>query len=323
MTPRPESNPAVLRIRRGGSIFNGDSMRKTFLFAAVAALALTGCVSSDKYQKELEQVKLISAEKDSLLKDVMATTQFIADVNTELAKVRDQKAGKPVMGAAGELPNASPAEQRAQMLQRIKTVTDRVNEAESRLAASRQRVAALSGDNSGLKKQLAQYDSTITAFKSMIENQKAEIASLTTQVNALQGENVALKTDKEQLTTEKVALTTEKAALTTERNTVYYVIGTKDQLRKNGIIVKRGGLLGIGATDIPATSLNPASFTSIDKTQVSSITLPSPDKTYRVLSRQDLTATEVPAKGGYKGAIKITNPDQFWAASKFLIVVQN
>ena len=56
MTPRPESNPAVLRIRRGGSIFNGDSMRKTFLFAAVAALALTGCVSSDKYQKELEQV---------------------------------------------------------------------------------------------------------------------------------------------------------------------------------------------------------------------------------------------------------------------------
>jgi len=299
-------------------------MRKTFLVFAAAALALTACDNSKaELQKQLEQVKLISSEKDSLLKDVMATSQFIADVNTELGKVKDAKAGKPVMGAAGELPNASPAEQRAQMLERIKGLTDRVNEAESRLAASRQRVAAISGDNKALTAQLAQYDSTITAFKSIIENQKAEIASLTSQVSALTGENVALKADKAQLTTEKETLTTEKSALTVERNTVYYVIGTKDELRKKGIIVKKGGLLGIAATDIPATTLNPADFTSVDKTKLTSIALPKADKSYRVLSRQDLSATTQPAKGGYKGAITINNAEQFWAASKFLIIVQN
>jgi hypothetical protein len=253
----------------------------------------------------------------------MSTSQFIADVNTELGKVRDAKAGKPVQGAAGELPNPSPADQRAKMLERIKLLTERVNEAESRLAASRQRVAAMSGDNANLTKQLAQYDSTITAFKSIIENQKAEIASLTTQVAVLQGENTGLKADKATLTTEKTVLTGEKAALTVERNTVYYVVGTKDELRKKGIIVKKGGILGIAATDIPATTLNPADFTSIDKTKVSEITLPNADKAYRVLSRQDLAATEQPAKGGYKTAIKITNAEQFWAASKFLIIVQN
>jgi regulator of replication initiation timing len=209
------------------------------------------------------------------------------------------------------------------MLERIKALTDRVNEAESRLAASRQRVATLTGDNKALTTQLAQFDSTITAFKSIIENQKAEIASLTAQVSALQGENVVLKTEKAKLTVEKEALTTEKAALTVERNTVYYVIGTKDELRKKGIIVKRGGILGIGATDIPATTLNPADFTSVDKTRTAEITLPKADKSYRVLSRQDLTATAQPAKGGYKGVISITNAEQFWAASKFLIIVQN
>lgn len=295
-------------------------MRKIFLMAAAAALTLSGCVSKKDYEKELEQVKLISAEKDSLLKDVMATSQFIADVNTELARVRDAKAGKPVVGASGEMSNLSPSEQRAQMLERIKTLTDRVNDAESRLAASRQRVASLSGD---LTRQLAQYDTTIAAFKSIIENQKAEIASLTAQVSALQGENAALKTEKAQLTVEKEALTTEKVALTVERNTVYYVIGTKGELRKKGIIVKRGGILGIGSTDIPATTLNPADFTSIDKTKTAEITLPRPEKSYRVLSRQDLTATVQPAKDGYKGAIAITNAEQFWAASKFLIIVQN
>ena len=299
-------------------------MRKTFLMIAAATLVLSACDNSKaELQKQLEQVKLISAEKDSLLKDVMATSQFIADVNTELGKVRDAKAGKPTKGGAGELPNKSPAEQRTQMLERIKALTDRVNEAESRLAASRQRVATLSGDNTSLTKQLAQYDSTITAFKSIIENQKAEIASLTTQVGALQGENTVLKADKVQLTTEKETLTGEKTALTVERNTVYYVVGTKDELRKKGIIVKKGGILGIAATDIPATTLNPADFTSIDKTKTASIVLPNPDKGYRVLSRQDLGATEQPAKGGYKTAIKITNAEQFWAASKFLIIVQN
>src|SRR5512133_3039252 len=256
-------------------------MRKLFLMAAAAVLTLSGCVSKKDYEKELAQVKLISAEKDSLLKDVMSTSQFIADVNTELARVRDAKAGKPVVGASGELSSASPAEQRAQMLERVKQLTDRVNDAESRLAASRQRVAALSGDTKTLTAQLAQFDSTITAFKSIIENQKAEIASLTAQVGALQGENVVLKTEKTQLTTEKVALTVE-------RNTVYYVIGTKDELRKKGIIVKRGGILGIGSTDIPATTLNPADFTSIDKLTTTEITLPKADKSYRVLSRQDL-----------------------------------
>lgn len=299
-------------------------MRKTFMMFAVAALALTACDNSKaELQKQLEQVKLISSEKDSLLKDVMATSQFIADVNTELSKVKDAKAGKPTKGGAGELPNPSPADQRAQMLERIKALTERVNEAESRLAASRQRVASLSGDNAALTKQLAQYDSTITAFKSIIENQKAEIASLTSQVAALQGENTVLKADKAQLTTEKEVLTTEKSALTVERNTVYYVIGTKDELRKKGIIVKKGGILGVAATDMPATQLNPADFTSIDKTKVASIDLPKADKSYRILSRQDVGATEQPVKGGYKTAIKITNAEQFWSASKFLIIVQN
>lgn len=295
-------------------------MRKTCVIAVTALVALSACVSKDKYDKELENVKALSAEKDSLLKDVMATTQFIAEVNTEIGKVKDAKASTPVMGAEGELPSASPADQRAQMLEKIKALASRVNEAESRLAASRKRVASLSSD---LKAQVAQYDSTVAALKSIIEGQKADIVTLTARVAALETQVVELKAEKAQLTTEKETLTTEKAALTTERNTVYYVIGTKDELRKNGIIVKKGGILGIAATDIPATTLSPSSFTAIDKLQVTSITLPNPDKNYRVLSRQDLSVTSASPKGRFKGTIMINNPEQFWSSSKYLIVVQD
>ncbi|MFI5246470.1 MAG: hypothetical protein ACHQQR_14655, partial [Gemmatimonadales bacterium] len=70
--------------------------------------------------------------------------------------------------------------------------------------------------------------------------------------------------------------------------------------------------------------LNPADFTAIDKTAVSQIAFPSPDKTYRVITRQDVTALETaPDKNGrIKGGLKITNADKFWAASKFLIILE-
>ncbi len=299
-------------------------MRKTFVLLAAAMLTLTACDrSKEELQKQIAQVTLISAEKDSLLKDVMATQQFIGDVNAELARVKNPKIGKPTVGGGSELENPSPAEQRARILARVEQLTAHMNEVEGRLAASRERVKQLTGDNASLATQLAKYDSTITAFRGIIENQKAEIATLNEQVNALQGENKQLKADKETLTVEKTTLTGEKAVLTTERNTVYYVIGSKDELRKKGIIVKRGGILGVGASDMPATSLNPVDFTAIDKTQVMELQLPRADKTYRVLSRQDLGAAEPAPKGGFAATLKITNVEQFWAASKFLIIVQN
>ena len=300
-------------------------MRKIALLAT-AVLALGAC---DKSKAELEktvvQLQAVSAEKDSLLKDVMATQQFISEVNTEIARVKSPSSTAPVAAGGGDLENpTSPAEARARILTRIKELTDRLTESEARLAASRERVRKLGGDNAALQKQLAQFDSTIASFKVIVDNQKAEIASLTEQVSSLRGENTQLKAERAQLTTEKTQLTENVSQLTSERNTVYYVIGTKDELRKKGIIVKKGGVLGAGATDLPATSLDPALFTAIDKTKVAEIALPNPDKTYRILSRQDAAALENAADKDQRvrGAIRIRDAERFWSASKFLIVVQ-
>jgi regulator of replication initiation timing len=303
-------------------------MRKFALLAAVAAAVLT-IAACDKSKPELDktlvQMQQISAEKDSLLKDVMQTSQFIADVNTQLATVKSRNAGKPVKGAAaGGEASLTPQQQRDAIRDKIKELTDRLNEAESRLGASRNRVKELTANNAALTSQLASYDSTIAAFKTIIDNQKTEIASLNDQLAALQTENASLRQDKAQLTTEKTQLAQEKSSLTTERNTVYYVIGTKDELLKKKIIEQAGGTLGIGKTQVPARDLSPADFTAIDKTQVSQIAFPKADKTYKVITRQDVSALETaPDKDGrIKGGLKITNAERFWAASKFLIILE-
>ncbi|MBX9929383.1 MAG: hypothetical protein K2X99_10765 [Gemmatimonadaceae bacterium] len=298
---------------------------KRLTLALMGVLALTACDRSKKQlEQTLVQVQQISAEKDSLLKDVMATQQLFSEINSEMARVRNPNASKPMAAGAGELPNPSPADQRAAILDKIKTLTGRLNEAESRLAASRDRVRKLSADNAALTAQLAQYDSTIAAYRTIIDNQKAEIASLTDQVAALSGQVKTLSGEKAQLTEEKTQLTSNVSSLTTERNTVHYVIGTKDELRRKGIIVKKGGVIGVAATDIPATNLDPAMFTTIDKTKVADIAFPKANKSYKILSRQDVAALEpAPNKNGeIRGGLHIKNAEQFWAAGKFLIIVE-
>ncbi|MBI1810196.1 MAG: hypothetical protein HYR75_09890 [Gemmatimonadetes bacterium] len=295
-------------------------------FVMLAVLAVVACDrSKPELEKTLKQVQAISAEKDSLLKDVMQTSQFIADVNTELAQVRDRNAGKPVQGKAGEMESTlTPAQQRDAIKTKIKELTDRLNDSEARLSASRKRVADMTANNSSLTAQLAAYDTTIASFKAIIENQKAEIAQLNEQLAAAKAENVVLKQEKATLATEKEQLTTVKDSLTVERNTVYYVFGTKEELLQKKIIEQKGGLLGIGKSQVPARDLKPSDFTAIDKTKVSEIAFPKADKTYHLVSLQDVSGLEVqPDKNGrIKGGLKITNAEKFWAASKFLIVME-
>jgi chromosome segregation ATPase len=299
-------------------------MKRFVILAAVLAIA-----ACDKSKPELDrtivQMQQIAAEKDSLLKDVMQTSQFIADVNTQLATVKSRNAAKPVKGAAGGVETSlTPAQQRDAIKDKIKELTDRLNEAEARLGASRNRVKELTANNTALTAQLASYDSTIAAFKTIIDNQKTEIVSLNAQLAALQTENAALKQDKAQLTTEKTQLAEEKSSLTSERNTVYYVIGTKDELLKKKIIEQSGGTLGLGKTQVAARDLNPSDFTAIDRVTVSEIAFPKADKTYRLITRQDVSALETaPDKSGrIRGGLKITNAEKFWAASRFLIILE-
>jgi hypothetical protein len=108
---------------------------------------------------------------------------------------------------------------------------------------------------------------------------------------------------------------------------VYYAVGTKDELMKRGIVTKEGSkFLIFGGTRLePARNLDPAAFTAIDMTQQTSIPLPRSDKKYKIVSRQSPShlGSNVTKDGKVSGTVEITQPDQFWSASKYLILVQD
>ena len=297
-------------------------MRK--LSMLVLALSAAACDrSKPDLERKVAQLEQISAEKDSLLNDASTTAQFIAEVNVEMAKVRNINSGKLVQAGNGEK-FLSPAEQRAQVLTRVKAITARLKDSEDRLDASRKRVAALTGTTDEMKRQLAAFDSSVTSFKAIIGSQKSQMENMSNQIAELRSENAGLNQSNMRLATEKKEMIDERDLLTVERNTVYYIVGTRKELLEKHVIEQTGGALGFGKTAVPARNLSPADFTAIDRSMVSEISLPRADKHYKIVTRQNVGALETPPdkNGKVSGALKIKDSAEFWANSKYLIIIE-
>ncbi len=260
-----------------------------------------------------EQLALM-AQKDSLVKEVAEQSRVLSDISAELAKVQ-------VEGRQLEVKVESPRTAvRDSIFARISYVTERLTAAEQRLQESRRRINRLAHLSDSLRATL---EATIQNYESTIASQKATIQELNDQIQKLSAENA-------QLATAKAALTDTVRALEQEKNTVYYVVGTKEELLSRGIVQEEGGsrvlfLFGKrGKTLVPARDLAPSAFTAIDKRQVTEIPLPGEGE-YRIASRQDLAALATPPDkdGRIRGSVlKIAAPEKFWATSKFLILVR-
>lgn len=276
---------------------------------AALLVAATACGTSAETERKLADLEQASAQRDSLLQEVAVSARVLSDVSAALAKV--QVRGRQIR-VSSETPLLA---QRDSMMQKLRYVVARVSETENRLAESQQRIKGLTNLSDSLRASL---DSTATNLGAIIESQRATVASLTEQVTRLETENVALR--------DTVANVTER------ENTVYYIIGTKDELKAKGIIVEEGGsrvlfvLWRTGSTLSPARELDPSQFTPINKRQVTEIHLPNAANEYRIASRQDLEYLATPRtdQGKITGApsLQIAAPEQFWRNSKFLIIVQ-
>jgi hypothetical protein len=281
------------------------------------ALAATGCDRSKAdLARALTEARAAEAQKDSLLTEVLETTQFVSDLNGELARAKvaslANQDGDP--GAPG---SAQDRQERQATLNRISEVIDRLNASEAKLSETENRVKNAKIKNARLLAQITTYKQTIEDLKTAAEQQRTEqeaiIADQRTQIATLAG-----RVD---------TLTMENTHLTAYKNRVYYAIGTKDDLIRNGVVTKEGSkFLFFGGTRLePARKPNLDAFTMIDKTQTLSIPLPRTDKKYKIVSRQspEFLSGDVNEKGEVRGVVEIVSPEEFWSASKYLILVQD
>jgi hypothetical protein len=292
-------------------------MRYAGLILLIAMVA-TGCDKAE-LNRALAESRAAEAQKDSLLTEVLETTQFVSELNSELARAKSVATMRE--DADPGLPGAiHDREERKTTLARIQQVIARLNESEAKLTAAETRAKNARSRNARLLAQIAIYKKTIEDLKTAAEQQRAENEDQRSQIALLAGQ-------VDTLGKERNSLRGSVASLISYKNTVYYAIGTRDELLKDGVVTKEGSkFLIFGGTRLePARNLNPAAFTAIDKTQTLSIALPRIDKKYKIVSRQspEFLSGDVTNKGEIKGVVEIVAPEEFWSASKYLILVQN
>lgn len=296
-------------------------MRKVW-HVALCALVVAGCNGKRKeLEAALSQTQLAAAERDSLLSEVLETTQMVNELNGELTRVRGLGV-TPVLATERGWRTAA-SEDRAIALGKVREVIARLDSAESRLARSEQRVKELSRRDERLATQLAEYRRTLAELRETSTKQEAELQAI---IAEQQRRIAALTATVDTVRRQNAVLTDTVAALTEAQNTVYYVAGTKSELLKLGVVANEGSkFLFFGSKKLlPARTLAPTAFTRIDRMRDTVLPLPRADRAYRIVSRHDSQLLASPSKDGkVRGEIHIVTPPEFWTASKFLILVED
>ncbi|HEU4799422.1 MAG TPA: hypothetical protein VFS94_02195 [Gemmatimonadales bacterium] len=294
-------------------------MRK-FLVLAMVALVTVGCADKKKLDAALAENTRVAAEKDSLLNEVLYNAEMVSSINAELAKVKDLGANPVAAGEGG----ASANDQRTVVLGKIRDAITRLQASEDALEAAKERLATIERKDSRLVAQIERYQGTINEMQATIEKQQAEYIA---QLDSQKVQIVALQTNLDTVTAQKTLVETEKQALVDTMNTVYYAVGTEKELIEKGVAIKEGSkFLVFGGTRLlPARELNGTGFQVLHRMNDTVLTLPDPAKEYKIISRQNSQYLANAVQDGNKveGQIHIAEPENFWAGSRYLIVVQD
>ena len=301
-------------------------MRRVMM-ALVAAGALAGCVSKKRYDDLVLDQQRVSEQKDSLVNDVLATTQMMADINSDLAAVKGLGVS-PV--SSSDRPLTGKAEDRAVMLGKVREVIARLNAAEEQVAAGKKRISTMSASYASEKKRMSEqldaFQKTIADLKASAEQQEAMITQQKQQITTLSSRVDTLTQESAILSTEKAAVRDTLTHVIDVDNTVYFAVGTKDELVKRGILVPEGSkFLVFGSKTLqPARDLKPELFQRLDRRRDTVLTVPEPNKEYKIVTRQSPSylGASLQQDGKVKGDLHVTSP-AFWDAGKYLILVRD
>ena len=293
---------------------------KRFLVLPLVSLVLVACngketARADSAQaalaQQLELSRQLAAQKDSLTSVVLEADNFISSIDSQIAKVKGLPADKR---KTGQDPLQAQIAARQEMLDKVNALVERTRATANQLAESRKREQRLRGENEKFKAELESDQKMIADLNAAIERQTLTIATLQASVDSLSGETMRLGTELHEVAT--------------AHHRAYYVIGREQDLLAKGLVVREGGanllVARVGRTLQPARTLDRTQFTEIDQRQLAEIAMPDTTKRYRIVSRQSLDDAEVQdrERTSFRGNLRITNADRFWAPSRYLIIVQ-
>ncbi|MEI6488294.1 MAG: hypothetical protein WCP52_05000 [Bacteroidota bacterium] len=192
-----------------------------------------------------------------------------------------------------------------QIVDDIQAMYDIMNKNKQQLANMRAKLKDSNKKNEVLEK-------FITRLTAEIDAKDVQIADLKTQLEQL---NVALSS----LNTNYTEAKQESAVKTEKLNTAFYAFGTAKELIKNNVLTKEGGFIGIGKNQKLKSDFNKEYFTKVDISTTNSIVLGA--KKAKLITTHPSGSYKIEGADGKAEKLTILNGEEFWSASKYLVIV--
>lgn len=289
-------------------------MRKyAYLFSII--VFLSACESAEKNNEilrandENQQLKLESAMKDSIIFTIVQSLNDIGD-NLEVVKA---KQGIVTMYANSDEENN--LNQREKIIEDIQMINKLMEDNKNRLTWMKSKIDHLSKELKNSVLKIANFEKMIADLTKRLEQKDVEIGELKDRLVNL---NISMDSLSIAFGIQEIEIEDQVAAL----NTAYYCYGSFKELKEKGVITKEGGFIGIGRTEVLTEDFNKSYFTKIDITETTSIDLYS-DKAKLVTSHPSGSYTIQGQDEGKVDKLVITEPGEFWGASKYLVIVVN
>ena len=279
---------------------------KKLMIAALCLLALTACTqkkSNPAEQALLQQrdsLTRIIEQKDNEI-DMVATMNDIQDgfraINEAEQRVTIAKNGEGTTAAEGIRENMEFIQ--SQMRQNRELISKLRNQ----LRQSSVKADQLRRTLDNLTQQLDEKDNQLRQLQAELEAKDMQIGELNQQVSALTGNVSHLQ---EESTQKSQTISTQDKQL----NTAWFAYGTKKELKAQRII-EDGKVL--------RSNFNRDYFTKIDIRVDKEIRLYS--RSAKILTAHPQSSYTLAQDANKQYILRITNPQQFWSTSKYLVVL--
>ncbi len=286
-------------------------MRK-YLVTAVILTMFFSCKDKDAEMKQMQQQAQFKSVKqhDSLLSikteaqdsTITAYIKSFNDIEDNLDSIKRKAKIMSLNSAPTEGPD-----KKAVIISDMKLISNLMMRNRVELATMKRQLAASGMKNEELQKMISHLTEELT-------EKTADIAALQSQ---LAETNATLKTEIQKFNDSMQVISTQHEIIAVQ-NTIYYAIGTSKELKNKGVIMKEGGVLGLGGVEKLKPSINKSYFTGVSMYSIHGLPL---------YSKLDKIITNHPSgsyviRGDKKAdSLIITNQKLFWSESKYLVVI--
>lgn len=292
---------------------------KNYIFIASASLLMSSCNQAeiDRVNHQKDSLQLIIneqnyslTERDSSISDYIS---YFKDVERNL----DSITAKQQMITVNS--DKSGIESKENTKIRITSQIETIN---SLIDQNRKTIASLNKKLKSSGRKNAELEKMILKLNNELEQKSIELAALNQNLTELNLQIVQLQTSMEMLTVENAAKSQNISEQTAALHTAYYVMGKSKDLQELNIIDRKGGLLGMGRTSKLNENVDKSKFTQIDYTRVGTIAINDDAKIITTHPSDSYTLEKDGKDKKHVKNLTITNPEKFWSASKFLVIVK-